>query len=216
MMTSPYLIGNNPMYLGFKLNKGNAKENYKYDTNQLDNIIGLLTQARDTISRPCVYEATLILEPPFVMDEIIQPSNFDVKSLKTVLIADSYSYHWTIEHSKKDTYHIHIMIIFSRDEFNPFTHWRVLQRRLSQLDGVVSAAIKPRHNNLGKFHDLTDDAEYVDAIKRFTYQAKMNQKVNLSFKERSFGCSKLDQRYKISRRDVRIIHEFVELNTLKF
>jgi hypothetical protein len=164
LVSRTYVTG---QYNGFLLRHGKGNEVYRYDTTQLRNIIGLLTQARETMSRPCVYEFTLIIEEPQVLDEIIQPSSFNSQSIKTVLPASHYLYHWTIEYSKEKCLHVHIMVIFDQKYFYPSVHWQSLQKQFSMLDGVKSASLKPRFNGLGKYHAIKDEAEYIDACESF-------------------------------------------------
>lgn len=184
-------------YNGFILNKGKStKQPYKYRKDQLEVIVGLLTQAREEMPRPFVYEATLGLGDSKYIGGMYIPTAFDPKQLKTVLKADKYLYHWTIEHSKYMGLHAHVMIIFSRDRFNPDTHWVSLRPKFLKLKGVKSAMINKRHCGLGMYHNLNDDSDYVDAVKRFTYQAKIDQKNTDYVKGRSFGSSQVKKVFK--------------------
>lgn len=174
------------------------KDKYSYDANQLDTIINALEfyteeSERDKGSNYVVFDITIKVKDssaspyfdPMSFDDGYQ-DQFDINNLKTILPETHFYYRWTREWSKKSQEHYHLMVIANHPAMTGFIEVR--QKNIMSLTGVKSVFISPRllddsdHRGKIHFHWLNKDKHnrdgLADAINRFSYRAKLDQKID--------------------------------------
>lgn len=186
-------IENNQRYYdGFKVVSSlkQNKKTFKYDLNtlHLERIIAVLNQAKHTMLQPHVAHFTI-----FIND------SFDCKTLaprlKRVFGSENMLFAYSIE--KKVKLHIHLMLILETKNFNPATvFYHVAHAAIMKLKNVEGCDLNPRWFRDGKkaakyTHDLKKDYEFRDAVERYSYFAKVNDKNNIDAIYKKFATSQI-------------------------
>lgn len=176
-------------FYGYRIN---SNLHYKFNKDHLKTIIAVLKQSKQTMAVPMVAHYTIYIT-----------SEFDVTTLmpriKRVLEGLPVAYAYSVELSKK--LHIHLMLALDTDGYDDIDELfidRVIPA-ISNLKHVMNCGceIIIRYNTDSYYHDLRDSAEFDDAIERYSYFAKTNQKkyVTKTFK-RAFNTSQItDKKY---------------------
>lgn len=180
--------------------------NYNLDSRRFESIIKVLEKSRDHLNKPQV--AHIVLQ--------IDSSNFDKSSINTALtktlrrkLKTGFGYYTAMEKSRYSGFHIHIMLTFSTGFKYAFTILNEAVTALYDLDGVKTAIALPRKTdksvsidtkdyysvfktmkaNNNYFHILSDEAQFNDAVHRYSYLAKNESKEE--FKGQRLTQSKL-------------------------
>ena len=167
--------------------------NYNLDSRRFESIIEVLENSRDHLNKPQVAHICLQVDSAY----------FDKSSINKALIKSltrkhntGFGYYISLEKSSYSGFHIHIMITFSTGTKYAFTILDEAVKALYELEGVNTAIALPRKTdrsvslatadyytafkNIKKsnnyFHDLTDTADFNDAICRYSYLSKNETK----------------------------------------
>lgn len=184
---------------------------YTLNPRRLESIINVLEKSKDHLNKPQV--AHIVLQ----VDSI----DFDKSSINVVLkellgekLDTGFGYYTAMEKSEYSGYHIHVMLTFSTGSRYAFTVLNEAVTALYGLDGVKTAIALPRktdrsvsidtkdyytafktmkaENNY--FHVLSDEAQFNDAVHRYSYLAKDESKEEL--KGKRLTQSKTPKAYK--------------------
>jgi hypothetical protein len=163
----------------------NTNPQYKLDSRKFESIIEVLEKSRDNLNKPQVAHICLQVES----------ANFNKSSINTVLtktlsrkLKIGYGYFLAMEKSDDIGFHIHIMLTFSTGSKYAFTILNEAITALYDLESVNKAIALDRmmlgidgkpirfKKNKYYFHDLTDTAEFKDAVHRYSYLSKNETK----------------------------------------
>ena len=184
---------------------------YTLDARRLESIIQVLESSRDYLNKPQV--AHIVLQ--------VESINFDKSLINTALksvlekkLDTGYGYYIAMEKSEYSGFHIHIMLTFSTGSKYAFTVLNEAVTALYELDDVKTAIALPRktdrsvsidtrdyytafkklNTDNNYFHILSDEAQFNDAVHRYSYLAKDETKEEL--KGRRLTQSKTPKAYK--------------------
>jgi hypothetical protein len=167
--------------------------NYNLDSRRFESIIEVLESSRDYLNKPQV--AHICLQ--------VDTADFNKSLINTVLtktlsrkIKTGYGYFLAMEKSSYSGFHIHIMLTFSTGTKYAFTILNEAVTALHGIESVNTSIALPRKkekivsiytadyykifkkikdtNNY--FHDLTDTADFKDAVYRYSYLSKNETK----------------------------------------
>lgn len=186
-------IENNQRYYdGFKV-VSSLKPNtttFKYDLNKLhlEKIVALLNQAKHEMLQPYAAHFTI-----FINDD------FDCKTLaprlKRLFGSENMLFAYSIE--RKNKLHIHLMLILDCKIFNPLTvFYHPALPAILALNNVEGCDLNPRWDWKDKktaryTHDLKKDYEFRDAVERYSYFAKDNDKNKVVAIYKKFATSQI-------------------------
>jgi|GEM_PF-1911771 len=179
-------------YDGFKVVSSlkQNKKDFKYTLNErhLKKIIAVLNEGKHEFLQPRVAHFTV-----FINDA------FDFKTLsarlKRVFGSENLLFAYSVE--KKVKFHIHLMLVLETKNLNPDTAFYYLAlRTILALKNVEGCDLNPRldweKNKPAKyFHDLKNADEFRDAVERFSYFAKENDKNKVVAIYKKFATSNL-------------------------
>lgn len=173
--------------------------NYNLDSRRFESIINVLENSRDNLNKPQVAHICLQIDTADFNKSLINES---LTKALTRKINTGYGYFISMEKSSYSGFHIHIMLTFSTGSKYAFTVLKEATDVLNNLDGVISAIAFPRmtdrsvsidtkdyytafktmkaDNNY--FHVLSDEAQFNDAVHRYSYLAKDESKEELKGK----------------------------------
>jgi len=167
--------------------------NYTLDARRFQSIINVLEESRDNLNKPQVAHIVIQVDDP----------NFDKTQINNTLtqllnkkLGTGFGYFLALECSVYSKFHIHIMLTFSTGSSLAFTVLSESTNALQAIDGVNNAIALPRKQersvsidtsdyytkfkNINAqhtyFHDLKDEAEFKDAVNRYSYLSKMETK----------------------------------------
>lgn len=168
--------------------------NYNLDSRRFESIIEVLESSRDNLNKPQV--AHIVLQ--------VESADFDKSSINKALIKSlssklktGFGYYIAMEKSKYSGFHIHIMLTFSTGNKYAFTILNEARDCLYALDKVITAIALPRKTDRSisvdtadyytafktmkkdskYFHNLSDIADFKDAIHRYSYLSKDETKL---------------------------------------
>jgi len=167
--------------------------NYNLDSRRFESIIEVLESSRDNLNKPQV--AHICLQ--------VDTADFNKSLINTVLtktlsrkIKTGYGYFLAMEKSSYSGFHIHIMLTFSTGTKYAFTVLNEAVAALHDIESVNTSIALPRKkekavpiytadyykvfkkikNTNNYFHDLTDTADFKDAVYRYSYLSKNETK----------------------------------------
>ncbi len=188
--------------------------NLRYNLNKdhLMTIIAVLKQSKQTMVVPMIAHYIVYIT-----------SEFDVTTLmprvKRVLEGVPVAYAYSVELAQK--LHIHLMLCLDADGHDDIDELfidRVIPA-ISNLKHVMNCGceIIIRHNTNSYYHDLRDSAEFEDAIERYSYFAKTNQKkyVTQTFK-RAFNTTQITDKKYFDLKDKDMIRTIPRNRTQEF
>jgi hypothetical protein len=162
---------------GYKINSTlkRNKKTFEHDLNplHLEKTIAVLNQAKHSMLQPMVGHLTIFINDSFQCTTLIP-------RLKRVLKDDSLLFAYSIEKANK--LHIHLMLVLDCRNQNPATvfYLKVLPviLALKNVEGCdLNGRWKHKQNGTAKYyHDLKLDHEFRDAVERYSYMAKTNDK----------------------------------------
>lgn len=171
---------------GFVLN-----EKYKYDKKQLELMIGFLNQCRQTMSDARVF---------FMCASLVDEKNW-ARQWNDMLRLKSFSdvrVRWTKEYSSTKGFHLQFVVAFDARKHNPNTSdyfRKSVSRSVPALDKaqVFARTVTIDDGNNKRLHTHRLKTEFNDAVYRYCYNAKLDQKTGVTGK--SFGGCKVDPSY---------------------
>ena len=190
------LITNNK-YLGYTVNnKINPKTGIKYDLSRksMQSILHTLNRCRNEMNRPTILRFTLALD---------NDDTFDLAKFTRKLREYKYSYGliYSFEYAKKQKgLHLELGIIIDQSNISPDMFRRYLIKVVANLDGIEYEIVddytkiglnhhKPMNESIkGAGHNLKDENEFADAVYRYSYLAKQNDK-ELVNRAKTFGTA---------------------------
>jgi hypothetical protein len=190
------LIKNNK-YLGYTINnKVNKKTGIKYDINRkcMQSIVHTLNRCKNEMIRPKILRFTLSLD---------NNDTFDLDKFTRKLREYKYSYGliYSFEYAEKQKgLHLELGIIIDQFNISPDIFRRYLIKVVANLDGIEYeivddyTKISLNHHNpkneaiKGSGHNLKDENEFSDAVYRYSYLAKQNDK-ELVNRKKKFGTA---------------------------
>lgn len=168
--------------------------NYKLDSRRFESTIKVLENSRDNLNKPQVAHICLQVNTSEFNKSLINETLN--KSLKRNLNT-GYGYFIAMEKSSYSGFHIHIMLTFSTGTKYAFTILNEAVTSLYSIESVITAIALPRKqertgsidtadyytafktikksNNY--FHNLTDTADFNDAVYRYSYLSKDETKL---------------------------------------
>jgi len=119
-------------------------------------------------------------------------SNFDVKDIvpkiKRAIGSTPIEYVYSVERS----YYLHIHIMLVLDTTKPDPLFLKVQQALKALKSCHGCEFNLRKNKDSYYHLLNDPAELDDAVTRYSYLAKINQKKHLPLHiKKTFNTSRI-------------------------
>lgn len=190
------LITNNT-YLGYEVNnKPNPKTGIKYDLNRksMQSIVHTMNRCRNEMSRPIMLRFTLGLD---------NNDTFDLAKFTRKLrdYKHSYGLIYSFEYADNQKgLHLELGIIIDQSDISPDMFRRYLIKVVASLDGIDYKIVDdytkiglnhhlPKSDMVkGSGHNLKDEQEFRDAVYRYSYLAKTNDK-QLVNRKKTFGTA---------------------------
>lgn len=184
-------------YLGYEINNQiNNKTGIKYDINRkcMQSIIHTMNRCRNEMNRPTILRFTLSLD---------NNDTFDLSKFTRKLRECNHSYGliYSFEYAEKQKgLHLELGIIIDQYCISPDIFRRYLIKVVSNLDGIeyeikddyTKIALNhhiPKHETIsGSGHNLNNENEFKDAVYRYSYLAKQNDK-DLVKRKKTFGTA---------------------------
>jgi hypothetical protein len=184
---------NQRFYDGFKIVSSleYEKTTFRYEINKLylEKIVAVLNQARFEMLQPKVAHFAIYINPDFDMTTLIP-------KLKRALKGEQLLFCYSVE--MKNKLHIHLMLCVDSKIHNPDkVFYHTVLPSIRSLKNVEGCTLNPRWkyktNKTAKYyHSLKVDYEFRDAIERFSYFAKTNDKLNIpSTIKKTFATSQI-------------------------
>ena len=160
---------------------------YNLRTENLREIIKVLEFSRDNIKEAVAFNIVIQIE-----------ESFDIKTMSKLIKSKLQSYGfglaYSVEHAARAGLHVHLMIcITSRGRKSPVSVLHTIRQALGNLEGVISAQAFARRtedtSNKDYFHRLHKENEFSDAVMRYSYIAKNEDKADVQ-RAKKFGTSK--------------------------
>ena len=185
------------IYLGYKINNQiNPKTGIKYNISRksMQSIIHTLKRCRNEMNRPTILRFTLSLD---------NNDKFDLSKFTRKLREYKYSYGliYSFEYAKKQKgLHLELGIVIDQSDISPDMFRRYLIKVVANLDGIEYEIVdnytkiglnhhKPMNEAIkGSGHNLNNDDQFVDAVYRYSYLAKQNDK-ELVNRSKTFGTA---------------------------
>lgn len=163
--------------------------NYSLDARRFQSIIKVLEESRDNLNKPQVAHIVIQVNDPNFDKTLINSTLTKVLSNK---LNTGFGYFLALERSDKLNFHMHIMLTFSTGSSLAFTVLKNSTHALHKINGVHNAIALPRKQersvnidtsdyytkfkNINAqhtyFHDLKDEADFRDAVNRYSYLSK--------------------------------------------
>lgn len=152
-----------------------ASTKYECDNDKLHTIEKFLLSCCEQIKQPCAYHFILKINV-FALANMTQVTDYLRRSLPCVM------WLWSKEHSKNSSSHVHLVLVVD----NKLTHLYKVSRLRKSLEAAFSidqpyggfiesvALAKRKVGNKSSYHLLKSDMQ--DAMMRYCYQAKLDQK----------------------------------------
>ena len=161
---------------------------YNLRTQNLREIIKVLEFSRDNIKEAVAFKIVIQIE-----------ESFDIKRMSKLIKSKLQSYGfglaYSVEHAARAGLHVHLMIcISSRGRKSPISVLHTIRESLGNLEGVISAKAFAKRteedtSNKDYFHRLHKENEFSDAVMRYSYIAKNEDKADVQ-RAKKFGTSK--------------------------
>lgn len=186
-------IENNQRYYnGFKVVSSlkRNKKKFKYGLNNLhlEKIIAVLNQAKHTMLQPQVAHIAIFINDSFDCKTLTQ-------RLRRVFGSENMLFTYSVE--MKNKLHIHLMLVLDCKNLNPATvFYHSVLPVIKALKNVEGCVLNPRWHwkdkKTAKYtHDLKKDYEFRDAIERYSYFAKENDKNKVVTIYKKFATSQI-------------------------
>lgn len=184
-------------YLGYTINNlPNPNTGIKYDISRksMQSIIHTLNRCRNEMNRPTILRFTLSLD---------NNDNFDLAKFTRKLREYKYSYGliYSFEYAERQKgLHLELGIIIDQSDISPDMFRRYLIKVVANLDGIEYEIVdnyikiglnhhKPKNEDIkGSGHNLKNENEFADAVYRYSYLAKQNDK-ELVNRNKTFGTA---------------------------
>lgn len=185
------------LYLGYKINNQlNTKTGIQYQISKknMQSIIYTLNRCRNEMNRPTILRFTLSLD---------NNDTFDLAKFTRKLREYKYSYGliYSFEYAERQKgLHLELGIIIDQADISPDMFRRYLIKVVANLDGIEYQIVdnytkialnhhKPKNKDInGSGHNLKNENEFSDAVYRYSYLAKQNDK-GLVKRNKTFGTA---------------------------
>lgn len=165
-----------------------ASTKYQCDNGKLHTIEKFLLSCCEQMKQPCAYHFILKINI-FALADMTQVTDYLRRSLPCVM------WLWSKEHSKNSSSHVHLVLVVD----NKLTHLYKVSRLRKSLEAAFSidqpyggfiesvALAKRKVGNKSSYHLLKSNMQ--DAMMRYCYQAKLDQKKGVK-EQQTFGYSR--------------------------
>lgn len=149
----------------------NSNPQYSFDHNYLERIIAVLNQSKAEIVKPLVSHLCI-----YVTGQV-DPSGI-IARLKRVLSAKGIAFNFSYSIEKAFKLHIHLMLVMEAKDLGDPDNLliNIIKPAIESRPCVMSCVLNKRQNKNSYFHDLSKTAEFYDAVQRYSYHAKTNNK----------------------------------------
>ena len=165
---------------------------YTINKSSIKSVFETLAYCKDNMKRPYAIRYTLHLE---------NNNLFSIERFTRLLRQFKYDYAliYNFERAKKQKgLHLELCIIIDREQSNPNILRSYLIKIATSLEGVkistdstytrVGLNFHKRWNDSGIGHNLKDQADFEDSVYRYSYLAKIDDKIDLNINNtRTFG-----------------------------
>lgn len=161
-----------------------VNDSYNLRPENLEKIIKVLEFSKENIRHPVAFTIILQVEDAFNVRQM-------TSLIKSRLQSYGYGLAYSFEHSDRAGLHVQLMVCMTtRGLKQPVTIAHGLRQKLQELPNVRSAQIIKRlSDKKDYFHRLHIDDEFKDAVYRYSYISKNNDKGNV-LRSKKFGTSK--------------------------
>jgi len=168
--------------------------NYNLDSRRFESIIEVLESSRDNLNKPQVAHIVLQVESAGFNKSSI---NKELTKALSSKLKTGFGYYIAMEKSRYSGFHIHLMLTFSTGTRYAFTILNEARNCLYALDDIITAIALPRKTDRSVsvdtadyyiafktikkdskyFHNLSDIADFKDAVHRYSYLSKDETKL---------------------------------------
>lgn len=149
----------------------NSNTQYSFNQKYLERIIAVLNQSKAEMVKPLVSHLCI-----YVTGQV-DPSGI-IARLKRVLSTKGIAFNFAYSIEKAFKLHIHLMLVMECKDLGDADNLliNIIKPAIQSRPCVMDCVLNKRQNKDSYFHDLSKTAEFYDAVQRYSYYAKTNDK----------------------------------------